>query len=94
MTWGNLAWHVHGLMHAHSGWEKEGVGEFTVCESRIPFSGKAEVCFRPALQDAGWSVIPAIEMGGELLVTLMSAAPDPYTAMALLREGVRQLEAA
>ena len=72
---------LHNLTHTHTLASKPGLGEFTVCEWRLPFT-RCYVAFRPDLGDgAGWHPVPA----DSDTFTRMLAASGALEAMAILR---------
>lgn len=75
---------LHSVLRKHTWIEKDGLGDFVVCESR--FRNRARVRFRPALAGAGWHSVPLDADGGWSVFTAMGEQDNAFSAMALLRE--------
>jgi len=76
---------LHGLRRRHTIAVKDGLGQFSVCASRLP-GGKCTISFRPDYSGANWHPVPAVrDDDGTLLFERMIKAASPGEAMALLR---------
>lgn len=85
MSLHNLTHLLHNLTHRHVIASKDGLGVFTFCSWRLMSTG-CRVHFRPALDGAGWHLVPGISgPDNELIYERMLVAGSPMEAMAILR---------
>lgn len=85
MTIGEAAERAHALLRRHSLVNRDGVGEFVLCASRLPWGG-VHVKFRPDFDKARWWPVPATEEGeGLTLFSRMMQAENAWQAMSMLR---------
>jgi hypothetical protein len=76
---------VHRLTHRHARLEKEGIGEFSICEPLWP-RGQTVVAFRPDDDSGRWHHVPYVtDEQGTTVMELMLHAATSYEAMYLLR---------
>ncbi len=77
---------VHRLTRRHVRLEKEGIGEFSICEPVWP-RGRTVVAFRPDDDSGRWHHVPYVtDDQGRTVLELMLHAATSYEAMYLLRE--------
>lgn len=76
---------LHDVARRHSAASRDGLGTFTFCMPRLRDRG-CRIWFRPDLDGAGWSPVPAVrDEAGILLFERMLNAGSALEAMALLR---------
>lgn len=76
---------LHVRLKKHHTIEKDGIGVFSVCESRLPW-GKRYVSFRPDFYAARWWPVPVAENAeGVTLFRRMLKAENAWHAMSMLR---------
>jgi hypothetical protein len=80
---------VHNVFHRHYTADKDSIGVFMFCESRVPrqLGGRVRVTFSPDFAGARCWPVPYFRYeDGSTLLPLMLAAGSAHQAMALLRD--------